>query len=40
MNDNAKYVENPEPDWSISFFWEDITFIVQRILEFIRSLFN
>ncbi len=32
-------VENPEPDWSLLMFWEDITFIFQRIFDFIKSLF-
>ncbi len=32
-------VENPEPDWSLLMFWEDITFIFQRIFELIKSLF-
>ncbi len=40
MNDKARYVENPEPDWSLTMFWEDITFILQRLLDFIKSLFN
>ncbi len=41
MDENRKdIVENPEPDWSLPMFWEDITFIFKRILEFIKSLFN
>lgn len=39
MNENAKKVANPEPDWSFPMFWEDITFILQRIFDFIRSFF-
>lgn len=30
----------PQPDWSFPMFWEDITFILQRILDFIRSFFD
>ncbi len=41
MNENTKVtVENPEPDWSLPMFWEDITFIIQRILDFIKSFFD
>lgn len=41
MNKNKKeIIDNPEPDWSLPMFWEDITFILQRIFDFIRSLFN
>ncbi len=40
MNENTKIVENPEPDWSLPMFWEDITFIIQRILDFIKSFFD
>ena len=29
-----------EPDWSLPMFWEDITFILQRILDFIKSFFD
>ncbi len=42
MNDEImtlEVVENPEPDWSLLMFWEDITFIIQRIFDFIKSLF-
>ncbi|MBQ3136343.1 MAG: hypothetical protein IJB74_02565 [Clostridia bacterium] len=40
MNENKReIVENPEPDWSFPMFWEDITFILQKIFEFIKSLF-
>lgn len=30
---------NPEPDWSLLMFWEDITAILVRIFEFIKSVF-
>ena len=41
MDENRKdIVENPEPDWSLPMVWEDITFILMRIFEFIKSLFN
>jgi hypothetical protein len=41
MNEeNKNIVDNPEPDWSLPMFWEDITFIIMRIFEFIKSLFN
>ncbi len=38
-NKNNGIVENPEPDWSLPMFWEDITFLIMRIFEFIKSLF-
>ena len=40
MNDKETYTEVPAPEWTVEFFWEDITFIFQRILDFIKSLFN
>ncbi len=41
MDENKKDVVGyPEPDWSLPMFWEDITFILKRILEFIKTLFN
>ena len=42
MNDNTNnnIVENPEPDWSLMMFWEDITAIIQKIAELIASLFG
>ncbi len=41
MDENKRViVENPEPDWSLPMFWEDITFILKRFLELIKSLFN
>ena len=40
MDENKRtVVDNPEPDWSFPMLWEDITFILKRILEFIKSLF-
>ena len=36
---DANKNENQMPDWSLMMFWEDITAIVQFILEFIRDLF-
>ena len=40
MDENKRtVVDNPEPDWSFPMFWEDITFILKKILEFIKSLF-
>ena len=38
-NKNNGIVENPEPDWSLPMFWEDITFLIMKIFEFIKSLF-
>ncbi len=40
MNENKKdnIVDNPEPDWSLGMFWEDITYILQRIGEIIESI--
>lgn len=35
----AEIVENPEPDWSLLMFWEDITDLIQKIFSFIKSLF-
>lgn len=41
MNENAKeIVENPEPEWSLAMFWEDITHILKKIGELIESLIN
>ena len=40
MNENNSIiVENPVPDWSLPMFWEDITFILMRIFELIKSIF-
>lgn len=33
-------IENPMPDWSLMMFWEDITFLLSKIFEMIKSLFN
>lgn len=39
MNENKKeIVENPEPDWSLMMFWEDITAIFQKLGEIIESI--
>lgn len=32
--------EIEEPDWSLLMFWEDITAIVAKLFELIRSLFG
>lgn len=37
-NTNNNIVENPEPDWGIGMFWEDITYIFKRIGELIEEL--
>ena len=37
-NTNNNLVENPEPDWSIGMFWEDITHILKKIGELIEEL--
>jgi hypothetical protein len=40
MNTEDKnIVENPEPDWSLMMFWEDITALIAKIFEFIKGLF-
>lgn len=40
MNENTKSkIEVEEPDWSIAMFWEDITAIVAKLIDLIRSLF-
>ncbi len=40
MNEtNNNIVANPEPNWSLTMFWEDLTFIIAKIMEFIKSLF-
>ena len=31
--------DNPMPDWSITMFWEDITAIVMKIIDFNKSMF-
>lgn len=40
MNENANknVVENPEPDWSLGMFWEDLTYILKRIGDLIEEL--
>lgn len=38
-NNNPNIVENPEPDWSLPMFWEDITYLIMKIFEFFKSLF-
>lgn len=35
----AEIVENPEPEWSLMMFWEDITDLIQKIFALIKSLF-
>ena len=44
MPENTKatreIVDNPEPDWSIAMFWEDITAILLKLVELIKSFFN
>lgn len=41
MNENKReIVENPEPDWSFPMFWEDITFILKRFFDFVKSFFD
>ena len=42
MNENTtrEIVENPEPDWGLMMFWEDITAILQKIFEVFASLFR
>lgn len=40
MNNEKNYVENPEPDWSLLMFWEDITALFQKIAELFKSLIN
>ncbi len=37
---NANIVENPEPDWGLMMFWEDITALIQKIAELIASFFK
>lgn len=32
-------VDNPMPDWSLFMFWEDITDLIQKFFDFIKSLF-
>ena len=40
MNTENKYiVENPEPDWSLMMFWEDITALIAKLFELIKGLF-
>lgn len=39
MNENTNIVDNPEPDWSLPMFWEDITYLIMKIFEFFKSLF-
>lgn len=40
-NENKREIlPNPEPEWSLLMFWEDITALVQKLGEFIKSFFN
>ncbi len=42
MNNEVSTVEvteNPQPDWSLLMFWEDITALVQKLFEFLKSIF-
>ncbi len=32
--------EIQEPDWSLMMFWEDITALIQKLFDLIKSLFN
>lgn len=40
MNENQDKINNPEPDWSLLMFWEDITAVVQKIGELFKSLID
>lgn len=42
MNENANnnIIDNPEPDWSLEMFSEDIMDLINKFFELIRSLFN
>lgn len=40
-NENTRaIVENPEPDWSLEMFKEDILDFFAKLFELIKSLFN
>ena len=39
MNGNEN-IYNPEPDWSVEMFKEDILDIFNKIIELLKSLFN
>lgn len=36
IDENGNVVE---PEWSVLMFWEDLTFMLQRFWELIKSLF-
>ena len=36
---NEDIYEVAEPDWGVLMFWEDLTFMLQRFWELIKSLF-
>lgn len=36
-NTNNNVTPNPEPDWSLGMFWEDITHILKKIGELIEE---
>jgi len=42
MNENINkgIVENPEPDWSLEMFAEDILDLINKLFEMLQSLFN
>lgn len=39
-NNKREVVDNPMPDWSLMMFWEDITFLIQKLFDMIKELFD
>ncbi len=39
-NTNNNIIENPEPDWSLEMFSEDILDLINKLFEMLKSLFN
>lgn len=38
-DENGNVIDVQEPEWSVLMFWEDLTFMLQRFWELIKSLF-
>ncbi len=39
MNLNGDVTPMPEPDWSLEMFYEDIMALIEKLINFIKSLF-
>lgn len=39
-DENGNVIDVQEPDWGILMFWEDITYLIQRLWSLIKGLFE